>query len=172
MILVYLVGSIGCSGSGGLRSIPGLTTKTKAVRTDDLLITLSRTECYGTCPVYELAIDPNGKVLFDGKKYTKILGQANGNIAASGMDELIEAFNAAAFLDLSDTYDQSTCPEFATDMSSVTISLRQNGHTKTVIHNLGCSTKGGNKPYPPGLRELESKIDSIAGSTRWIKGSE
>lgn len=54
-------------------------------------------------------------------------------------------------------------------MSTVAVSIRQNGQSKTVLHNLGCSTKGDPKSYPPGLRELEEKIDQAAGATQWIK---
>lgn len=162
-ILLLVTGLAGCSGA-----IPGLTKGT-AVRTDDLVITLKRSACYGTCPVYELTIDADGNVTFDGQKHTKTIGKATGKIAVGEIDRLISEFNTAGFLDLDDNYDQKTCPNFATDMSTVAVSLRQNGQTKTVIHNLGCSTKGDPKPYPPGLRELEDKIEQAARSSQWVK---
>ena len=162
-ILLFVTGLAGCSGS-----IPGLTRRA-AVRTDDLVITLKRTACFGTCPVYELTIDAKGNVAFDGQKHTKTLGNAAGKIAAGDIDRLIAEFNTAGFLDLDDNYDQKTCPEYATDMSTVIVSLRQNGQTKTVNHYLGCSTKGDHKPYPPGLRELEDKIDQAARTSQWIR---
>lgn len=158
-----ITGLAGCSGS-----IPGLTKRT-AVRTDDLAITLKRTACYGTCPVYELTIDAEGNVFFNGLKHTTTLGNATGKISGNEIDRLVTEFNTTGFLDLDDNYDQDTCPEYATDMSTVIVSLRQNGQTKTVSHYLGCSTKGDHKPYPPGLRELESTIDQTARSSQWIK---
>ena len=162
-ILMFVTCLAGCSGS-----IPGLTKRT-AVRTDDLAITLKRTACYGTCPVYELTIDAEGNVAFEGIKHTKTLGNATGKIGGNEIDRLISEFNSAGFLDLDDNYDQKTCPDFATDMSTVVVSLKQNGQTKTVNHNLGCSTKGDHKPYPPGLRELENTIDQAARTSQWIK---
>lgn len=166
VILFSIAGSVGCTGS-----IPGLTAKPRATRTDDLMFTLKRNACYGTCPVYELTIDGEGNVAFQGMENTRTIGKAAGKISSHEVDRLIEEFNSAGFLELGDTYDQTTCPEFATDMSTVTVSLRQNGETKTVLHNLGCSTKVDHKPFPPGLRELETKIDAAARSAQWVKGS-
>ena len=162
-ILLLVIGLSGCSGT-----IRGLKKRT-AVRGDDLAITLVRNACYGTCPVYELTIDADGNVTFDGRKHTKTLGKAAGKISGNEIDRLITEFNAVGFLELNDNYDQNNCPSFATDMSTIAISLRQNGQTKTVVHNLGCSTKGDHKPYPPGLSELAKKIDEAARTAQWIK---
>lgn len=163
LIFFYLFGTYGCS-----RSI--FDVKTEAVRADDLLITLTRTECYGKCPVYELTIDADGNITFDGIKHTTTLGKAQGKVNRNEVEGLILEFNKVRFMDLDNNYDQKTCPEFATDMSTVSVSLRQNGNTKKITHNLGCSTKGDHKPYPPGLRGLEAKIDETAHVSRWVEG--
>jgi hypothetical protein len=170
--LISLLALSGCVGPDGTRTIPGLGPKAKAIRTDDLMITLSRTECYGTCPVYELAIESDGSVTFNGKKHTKTLGKANGTIESGQLDRLLKEFNSLGYLDLNEVYDEKTCPSYATDMSTVRTSIRQNGKTKFISHYLGCSEKGGdNKPYPPGLTELERSIDAAARSEQWITGS-
>lgn len=141
----------------------------EVVRSNDLVLTMKRSECYGTCPVYEVSIDDAGNVTFNGIKHTKTIGNATGKISSGDIDRLVSALNAASFYKLSQNYDQNTCPEFATDMSTVVISLKLNGLIKTVNHNLGCSTKGDHKPYPPGLAELEKKIDETARTSQWIK---
>lgn len=169
---ISLVALSGCVGSDGTRTIPGLSPSAKAQRTDDLMITLNRTECYGTCPVYELAIEADGSVTFNGKKHTKTLGKANGKIDSGQLDRLLEEFNSVGYLDLDEVYDEKTCPSYATDMSTVRTSIRQNGKTKFISHYLGCSKKDGdNKPYPPGLTELERSIDVAARSEQWIRGA-
>lgn len=162
----------GCVGSDGMRSIPALSSNTKAVRTDDLMITLNRTACYGTCPVYELTIEADGSIAFDGKKHTKTVGNAKGKIDIRQIDRLLDEFNSVDYLDLDEVYDEKTCPSYSTDMSTVRTSIRQNGKTKFVSHYLGCSEKGGdNKPYPPGLTELERSIDAAVRSEQWIEGA-
>ena len=162
-----LVASIIALQMGCADSIRRLSLE--VVRSHDLVLTMKRTECYGTCPVYEVSIDDAGNVTFNGIKHTNTIGKAAGKISSGDIDQLVSALNAASFYKLSQNYDQNTCPEFATDMSTVVISLRLNGLIKTVNHNLGCSTKGDHKPYPPGLAVLEKKIDETARTSQWIK---
>lgn len=141
----------------------------EVVRSNDFVLTMTRTECYGTCPVYEVSIDDAGNVTFNGIKHTKTIGKATGKVSSGDIDRLVSALNDASFLKLNQNYDQKTCPDFATDMSTIVITLKLNGLLKTVNHNLGCSTKGDHKPYPPGLAELEKKIDETARTSQWIK---
>lgn len=166
-LIAILLASIIALQMGCADSIRRL--KLEVVRSNDLVLTMKRGECYGTCPVYEVSLDDAGNVTFNGIKHTKMIGKATGKVSSGDIDQLVTALNAASFLKLNQNYDQKTCPDFNTDMSTVVIELKLNGLLKTVNHNLGCSTKSDHKPYPPGLRELEDKIDQAARTAQWIK---
>ena len=38
-------------------------------------MSLSRTACYGTCPVYSVTIDADGSITFQGREFVKSLGK-------------------------------------------------------------------------------------------------
>ena len=134
----------------------------------DLEIRLARTQCYGRCPAYELTVRADGSVTFKGTAHTQET-EASGRIDENKVRRLIDEFRQANYFDFDDEYSFNNCPSAATDMSTVTTSIRLNGKSKTISHYLGCSTRDSDhKPFPPGLSELEKEIDEIVGSRRWI----
>lgn len=136
---------------------------------EDLLITLERTECYGLCPVYKVSIKADGSVIFEGIKNTETKGAAEGKIRETQIKDILKEFETADYINLKDKYDSETCPLAATDNSTVVTSIQSDGKKKIVSHYLGCvEDNEQHTPFPPKLRELENKIDEIAGTKRWI----
>ncbi|MGH7782768.1 MAG: hypothetical protein ACREO5_02850, partial [Candidatus Binatia bacterium] len=88
-------------------------------------------------------------------------------ITLDDLKRLIAEFEKLRYFDLKDRYTDDACPETMTDAPTATTSLQFGGKQKTVFHYLGCVDKE-NKSYPPGLSDLESKIDEIAKTDRWI----
>ena len=135
----------------------------------DLLVTLERTECYGLCPVYKVSIKADGAVTFEGIKNTETKGIAEGKISETQIKDILKEFENADYVNLKDKYDFETCPLAATDNSTVVTTIQIDGRKKTVSHYLGCvEDNEQHTPFPPKLRELENKIDEIAGTKRWI----
>jgi hypothetical protein len=130
-------------------------------------ITLERTACFGTCPIYTLTLTADGKVTFDGKRFTKVTGPASGSITKKAFRGLVSEFKKIGYFSLPDQYWPGTpqCPRRVTDMPSANTSLRLNGKTKVVAHYHGCGDSG----KLPQLTALENKIDVVAKSEKWIK---
>ena len=130
-------------------------------------ITLERTACFGTCPMYKVTITSDGTVSFDGKRFTKTTGIAKGKISAHDFRQLVSEFEKINYFSLPDSYAPGTpvCPERITDMPSAYTSIRLNGKTKSVSHYYGCGTSGALEK----LTALEKKIDEVAGTQKWIK---
>jgi acetamidase/formamidase len=135
-------------------------------RGDDA-ITLERTACFGTCPIYKLTIASDGTVTFDGRRFTKTIGVAKGQISAQDFRRLVAEFQRIDYFSLPDNYAPGTpvCPQMITDMPSADTSLRLNGKAKSVSHYHGC----GNSGALAKLTALENKIDEVAGTEKWIK---
>jgi hypothetical protein len=133
----------------------------------DFEVRLVRTQCYGTCPAYELTVGADGSVIFKGNAHT-LEKEGTWKIDETTIQRLINEFKNADYFDYENEYSFDNCPSTATDMATVTTSIRLNGKTKKVSHYLGCSN-ADHKPFPPGLRELENEIDAITGSRRWIE---
>ena len=127
-------------------------------------MTLERTPCFGTCPVYTVAISRDGKVEFDGKHHVADSGQATATIPPERVDSLLAELEAAGYFGFADAYvmDSPACGMYATDSPTVITSATRDGEIKTVRHDRGCSAA------PPELSQLEQRIDEVAGTGRWV----
>lgn len=130
-------------------------------------ITLERTACFGTCPMYKVTITSDGTVTFNGVRFTKTTGMAKGKITAEDFRQLVSEFENIDYFSLPDSYAPGTpvCPQRITDMPSANTSIRLKGKTKSVAHYYGCGDKGALAQ----LTALEKKIDDVAGTQKWIK---
>ena len=138
---------------------------------DDTLITLERSVCFGTCPNYKLTISADGTVTFEGRQYVKVKGLAKGSISREDLRKLIEAFEAASYFSLHDKYESEKdgCSKVWTDNPNVITSIRIKGKSKSISHYYGCQDSRGRSIYPKELTDLETKIDQIVGTDKWIK---
>lgn len=140
----------------------------------DLVITLERTGCYGganVCPTYELTVNGDGSVVFNGKEVTRIIGEAKDKISEKKLRMLLDEFEKADYFNLEDSYDDHNCPSIGSDFPNANTSIQLNGRKKSVYHYLGCFKKSP-EVFPPELYELENQIDEIVGTKRWIVGSQ
>lgn len=136
----------------------------------DTVITLTRTSCFGYCPSYKLTISADGTVTFEGRDYVKTKGTFKSRISRKQLQQLISEFKKANYFSLKDKYEseEDGCATVWTDYPSATTSLRINGKSKSILHYYGCHKDPGNAIYPKALTDLESKIDEIVGTERWI----
>jgi hypothetical protein len=122
----------------------------------DVTMTLERTACYGTCPVYKLTITGDGTVVYEGRDFVEVKGEQTSQISPAQVQELVNAFEQADFFSLRDYTEQKV-----TDNPSAITSITINGQTKTVNHYYGDDSA------PQALFDLESKIDEVVNSKQW-----
>ncbi len=153
----------------------------------ELSLRMERTGCYGQCPAYDVVVQSDGKVLFNGKSYTKITGKVEDKITEEQLKQLIAEIDNSNFFSFDDayTYDSENCPSIATDMATVTLFISLNGKEKTIIHYWGCWINQVPKEhnsanirvekdyspqvFPQQLYNLENKIDEIVETKRWVE---
>jgi hypothetical protein len=141
----------------------------------DTVITLERTGCFGTCPMYTLNIDAAGKVVFEGKMYVKTEGRVESKITEGQLQDLIAQFDRIKYFTLRDKYEdrKDGCPTAWTDMPGAITSIKARGKYKSISHSYGCRERGAESPlgrvFPRELTELEAKIDEIAGTRQWVR---
>jgi hypothetical protein len=124
----------------------------------DVLITLERQSCFGTCPVYTLAVYDDGRFLYHGDQFVKIKGDVSGFLTLSQVKRLERAFDDAGYFALADEYAE----ESFTDMPTAITSYRHGRDVKTIRHYYGDDTA------PSSLSKLEHEIDEIAQTDRWV----
>jgi hypothetical protein len=124
----------------------------------DLVITLERTPCFGTCPSYMVSLFGNGTFVYTGTRCVEVKGVKKGKISTTAVKKLVRAFETAHFTSMNDSYDEM----MITDMPSAIVSFSQNGQKKQVYHYKG------DMNAPAGLPFLENAIDAAVNTKKYI----
>jgi hypothetical protein len=129
---------------------------------DETLISLQRTACFGTCPVYTVTIDGMGNVNYSGEQYVQVTGSASSQIPVADVQRLVDWMMSVNYLALE---VPDTCPNSSTDMPSAITSLKVMIGHNTIDHY------HGNPCAPRYLGLVEDLIDQTANTARWINGT-
>lgn len=130
------------------------------VREHVLLASIHRGACYGTCPIYTLAVYRDGTVEYEGRAYVKTKGKAAGTVTDDQMAALDKLFTEDHYLAYNSQYTSAD----VSDEASASTAYRPLGasETKTVDHY------DGDTRAPASLTKLEDRFDEIVQSQRWI----
>ena len=63
----------------------------------ELSLKMERSGCYGQCPIYDLTIQPDGNVLFEGKYWTTTIGKAEDKLNEEQLKQLVAEIEKANF---------------------------------------------------------------------------
>jgi hypothetical protein len=119
-------------------------------------ITLERTPCFGTCPVYKVTLRRDGTALYEGVAYVAREGRYRGTIGAPLFDRLARMAVEKGYFGLRGRYAVPV-----TDHPSVITSVLRGGTRKSVDHYANAG--------PAALKALETAIDAAAREIRWEK---
>lgn len=120
-------------------------------------LTLERTACYGTCPVYEVKVYADGRIEYEGRDYVDVTGSQSSNMEADKVSDLVNQFVEAGYLQWNDTYTNY----YVTDMPTMITSVTVNGETKRI------ERYAGDESAPLELIKLENLIDKAVSSVQW-----
>jgi hypothetical protein len=123
-------------------------------------ISLRRTRCRGYCPSYELWIGGNGDVLFEGT-FPKV-GEQHGNVSREDLKRLLDAFRAVHYYGLDREYKIN-----GTDLPACITSISIDGQSMSVLDYGGLQVG-----MPTSVRDLESAIDEVVGTRKWLRAGE
>jgi hypothetical protein len=123
-----------------------------------IAITLQRTACFGFCPVYSVTIRDDGTVTYEGREHTKVQGAQTWKIDPAAVRALAKEMQDAGYFDLENEY-RALVTDHPTTYTSLTIGSR----TKKVKNYVA---------GPPRLKEMEERIDQVAGTLKYVKGQD
>jgi uncharacterized protein DUF6438 len=129
--------------------------------TSEVIITLQRTGCYGTCPSYTVRVSTDS-IEFNGNRFVVATGKHTDKADPSEVRELAKKFIAADFYSMDSSYRAGV-----TDNPTYVLSIAIDGHKKEIADYVG-SWVG----MPAIITELEDDVDEFAHTQRWIKGTE
>ena len=127
------------------------------------VITLERTACFGTCPVYRLSVTDDGTVSFEGRAHVPQLGRASAQVSPKEVDALLSELERAGYFSFASRYTpaEPACGRYSTDSPTAITSVRLESRTKRIEHDYGCGAA------PGALTVLERRIDEVLGSGQW-----
>ncbi len=142
----------------------------------DTVVTLERTMCYGPCPSYRLLVYGDGTVIYEGRIYVKKKKRIISHIPANDVKKIVDKFMEHDFFSLKSRYkDENSCAVWATDNSTVIISLKTNNKSDVIEHYFGCCTEIFVNSAPihsksfNQLCELENYIDDMVNICQWTE---
>ena len=131
-------------------------------------ISLWRSACKGTGPVYSLQIRADGNAVFTGKEHVKTKGRHDGKTSPSALALLSSALREVKLEHMRDRYltEEDGCGPLPTDHPSLGISVKQGDSTKTVTYYTGC--RGPTVPST-ALFWLAGTIDFLGNTSDLIQ---
>ncbi|MAS38008.1 MAG: hypothetical protein CL610_28695 [Anaerolineaceae bacterium] len=121
------------------------------------VITLERTPCFGSCPVYTVTIYDDGTVVYNGGNFVEVTGEQTTTIEPEVVEQLVAGFEAAGYFEWADEYTEMT----VTDLPTITTSVTRDGETKQITRYAGDSSA------PLALPYLEQWIDLMGRTQQW-----
>ncbi|WP_272148766.1 DUF6438 domain-containing protein [Tenacibaculum aiptasiae] len=87
---------------------------------ENRLLSMRKTPCFGDCPVYELSIDKDGNVTYNGIQYVNEKGKHEFKLSEEQFNKLTKMLNEGDFDSFKDVYDN----ERITDLPSTFITYK------------------------------------------------
>jgi Domain of unknown function (DUF6438) len=119
-------------------------------------ITLERTPCFGSCPVFAMTLHPGGTADYFGKMHVAKLGHYRGNFHPDDFARLSQLLEARGFFGLRPRYARAV-----TDMATVITRVKR-GDTTTKVEDYG-------RAGPLDLWAIEMAITGVAADIDWKK---
>jgi len=115
--------------------------------------------CSGNCPVYELYLFEDGRVVFSGRKNTSKVGVWNKKVAPEVYAELLTTIVRTKVLD--EEIKRGTCLK-GRSVLTVMRSASDAGDVRTVLLNSGC------EGYADLVKQIEGQFIDFTGVDRWL----
>lgn len=168
LAIVPILAGLGC------RSRPAPVERapaplTPAARPPDLpanaRISIARTECMGSCPVYDLEIRGTGQVIFHGVAFVRVRDTVIKQVSREAVARLFADFQDAGYFHWKDLYETAGT-DLATVITSVTLGPLQKQITDYGPDALFAQA---DPVIRIKLAFLEDRVDAVAGSDQWVR---
>lgn len=125
----------------------------------DKFVGISSGTCSGSCPVYELYVFDDGRVVFSGRKDTTKTGVWKKQVAPEAYAELLSMIVRTKVLD--EQIKRKTCLK-GRAVLTVLRSVNDSGNARTVLLNSGC------EGYADLVKEIEGAFIQWADVGKWL----
>lgn len=150
----------GCRTSTGKPEAPVVAKQPQIVDAGapGLLLSLKRTPCFGRCPVYTVELFADGRLHFVGDANVRARGEHEGRLSGAEVAKVTERMEASDFARWKTAYDKQS----VTDLPGAVLTWKG----KTIRHY------HGDEHAPIDLMALETDLDVLLDTAKWIRGEE
>ena len=138
--------------------VSGSADEPAAGDTDQIMISLDRGMCFGTCPVYTVTLYENGTLHWNGEMYVDVIGEVTAEIDPDEVINLSAYIESRGFFTYNDTYVSYDI----TDLPWATLTVSNGTQFKQIEHY------HGDHSAPIVLHNLEDAVDVVANTSAWI----
>lgn len=139
---LFVLFIFGCGKSSKARKEANLSVPA------DFQVMMEKAPCFGTCPAYNVQIDPDGKLTYTGVRHTERQGVWERQLSKDELNLLWQEVRRTGFFDLKEVYDD---PNLA-DAPSIYVTVAASGKKHKVQDRLGA---------PQALKQLEAYLDTL-----------
>lgn len=138
-------------------------TQVPAVSEEPVRISYSVGPCYGTCPVYQVAIEADGSTFFNGERHALVKGprqRSNGAEVFQTVESRLAQWRPA----MGTSRETTDCDALASDLPRYTVIWTSESFQQAVLeHDTGC--RGD---MPGQLTETLKSLDGLLGVDAWV----
>jgi len=120
-----------------------------------LVMSMKKTACYGTCPVYRIQIYSDLTVTLKGERHIDNIGDYVATIPKERLASLTDQFRESDFFSFEEKYSKPI-----TDLPTTFVYFADAGNTKEVMDYSGA---------PQSLRDLEAELAKLLEELEWRK---
>tara|TARA_B110000208_G_C11798830_1_gene440911 strand:- start:1135 stop:1704 length:570 start_codon:yes stop_codon:yes gene_type:complete len=116
-----------------------------------VLISLTKTVCFGECPAYSVQFYKDGTVLYEGIENVERIGKFKGKLELPQINKLLESASEMGYFKLDPKYDN----EYVSDMPTATTYINYKGKMKKVVCRFECDKN---------LIKINNEIENLTNS--------
>lgn len=110
--------------------------------TGNPVIVLSEGACFGTCPIYDMTLRPDGSFTLYGERFVKETGVQEGTLGPEAWEEAVDVLEASDFWSVEATQTPETLQNCHTDAPTARVTWRtEDGQEKTLTYDAGCGVR-------------------------------
>lgn len=126
---------------------------------EDYVISLDRSECYGTCPSYVVEVNGKGEVTFTGRKFVSFIGTRKYTVPVGDVRGLIDDLYRLRIHTAERDYRARV-----TDHPTYTITIKGKDFQKEIIDYVGLEIG-----MPPQVSLFEGRIDEVTRTKQFLR---
>jgi hypothetical protein len=141
---------------GEIRNLDNPFNRSSVMLLDSLIISLERTACFGTCPIYVVNIYESGYAEYMGRNFVEKEGLYYTRIKDDYIRAIYQKAVDISFFSFNNSYDN----QGISDLPATIIKLNDGTTIKKVYNRYEA---------PHGLKDLELLMDKIFNQQDWVK---